>query len=69
MVCFLSATVTPMPWNLALFIAAAVLPTFAVMLANAIDQRASVENTDAELPSQKELPGTITVDGEVEEDQ
>ena len=37
--CFLAATVTPLPWNLMLLLATAVLPTIAVMLANAIDQR------------------------------
>ena len=37
--CFVAATVTPLPWNLGLLVAAAVLPTIAVMLANAIDQR------------------------------
>ena len=38
--CFIAATLTPLPWNLLLLVAAAVLPALAVMLANAIDLRA-----------------------------
>lgn len=69
-VCFLSATVTPLPWNLLLLLAAAVLPTIAVMLANAIDQR-TVGEPETEPPARPELPGSDVVKGvvEPEEDQ
>lgn len=67
--CFLGGTVTPMPWNLLLFIAAAVLPAIAVMLANAIDQRSqpsagspSVEPDRPGLPSPQTLPGQVVDD-------
>jgi hypothetical protein len=64
--CFLAATLTPLPWNLLLLVAAAVLPTIAVMLANAIDQRRlpEPEPAEAELPA---LPAGETIGGEVEE--
>lgn len=64
--CFIAATLTPLPWNLLLLLAAAVLPTIAVMLANAIDQR-SLPEPDAEPAAQLELPPAQTVDGSVEE--
>ena len=66
--CFLAATVTPPPWNLILLAAAAVLPTIAVMLANAIDLRRppAVENT--ELVHRPALPGAGIIDGSVVEE-
>lgn len=65
--CFLAATVTPLPWNLGLLMAAAVLPTIAVMLANAIDQRQLAE-PEAPEPGRPELPGAQIVGGEVEDE-
>lgn len=66
--CFLAATVTPLPWNLILLVAAAVLPTVAVMLANAIDQRRPPELEPLEQPSGKaELASAETVGGSVVE--
>jgi len=62
--CFLAATVTPLPYNLVLLVAAAVLPTIAVMLANAIDQRRLPE-PDATEPDRPALPGAETIGGEV----
>lgn len=65
--CFLAATMTPLPWNLLLLVAAAVLPAFAVLLANAIDQRSQPEPDLAET-SRPALPGAETVDGTVEDE-
>ncbi|MFZ0530363.1 MAG: DUF3099 domain-containing protein [Propionicimonas sp.] len=68
-VCFLAATVTPLPWNLLLLIAAAVLPAIAVMLANAIDQRAPLPPVDPDPNPRPELASPNTVGGSVEEDE
>ncbi len=65
--CFLAATMTPLPWNLLLLLAAAVLPTIAVMLANAIDQRRLPEPESE--PDRPQLPGAETVGGTVEDEQ
>jgi hypothetical protein len=69
-VCFLSATITPLPWNLILLVAAAVLPTIAVMLANAIDLRREPEpeldsREPLDLPA---LPSSEIVGGSVVEE-
>ena len=67
--CFIAATVTPLPWNLLLLVAAAVLPAFAVMLANAIDQRSQPESESGHPEtSRPALPGGETVDGTVEDE-
>ena len=66
--CFLAATVTPLPWNLLLLLAAAVLPTIAVMLANAVDQR-TVPEQETEVTSRPELSGSGTVGGVVEPEE
>ena len=66
--CFLAATVTPLPWNLLLLLAAAVLPTIAVMLANAIDQRLPAEVEPAGADGRPALPVPGTVDGTVVEE-
>jgi len=66
--CFIAATVTPLPWNLLLLLAAAVLPTIAVMLANAIDQREPVGPAPAEPVRRPELPSADTVKGTVEDE-
>ena len=66
--CFIAATVTPLPWNLILLVAAAVLPAVAVMLANAIDLRSEPE-PEAPAPIDRvALPGGEIVDGSVVED-
>ena len=67
-VCFLSATVTPLPWNLLLLLAAAVLPTIAVMLANAVDQRTPPEPETAS-PVRPELGGSDVIGGIVEPEE
>lgn len=69
-VCFIAGCVTPWPWNLGLFIAAAVLPGMAVMLANAIDQRAQPAATPPAEPSgHLELTSGETVPGQVVDDE
>ncbi|MCC6497063.1 MAG: DUF3099 domain-containing protein [Propionibacteriaceae bacterium] len=65
--CFLAATVTPLPWNLILLVAAAVLPTVAVMLANAIDQRRPPDLEPPEPSGKAELTSADTVGGSVVE--
>ncbi|HEY3337112.1 MAG TPA: DUF3099 domain-containing protein [Propionicimonas sp.] len=67
-VCFLSATLTPLPWNLILLVAAAVLPTIAVMLANAIDLRREPEPEVPETIERVALPSAEIVDGTVVEE-
>ena len=68
--CFIAGCVTPWPWNLALFIAAAVLPGLAVLLANAIDRRAQPTATPPSVASaHPELPGPDTLPGQVVEDE
>ena len=69
-VCFLAGTVTPMPWNLLLFLAAAVLPAVAVMLANAIDLRAQPPVSPATpAPDRPELTSPQTLPGQVVDDR
>ncbi|MBK9697147.1 MAG: DUF3099 domain-containing protein [Propionibacteriaceae bacterium] len=67
-VCFLAATMTPLPWNLLLLVAAAVLPAIAVMLANAIDLRSTPPAITAEDVSRPALPSSATVQGTVVDD-
>ena len=64
--CFIAATVTPVPWNLLLLVAAGVLPAVAVMLANAIDQRTPPEPeiVEADRPA---LSAGTTIGGTVED--
>ena len=66
--CFIAATLTPLPWNLILLLAAAVLPAVAVMLANAIDLRQEPEVENPELLDRPALPGAEIVGGSVVED-
>ena len=67
-VCFLAATVTPLPWNLILLAAATVLPTIAVMLANAIDLRRPPAVESAEPVDRPALPSAGIIDGSVVEE-
>lgn len=68
--CFLAGTVTPMPWSLLLFLAAAVLPALAVMLANAIDLRAQPPATPgSQEPGRPELTSPRTLPGQVVDDE
>ena len=63
-----AATVTPLPWNLILLVAAAVLPTIAVMLANAIDLRREPETATPEPVERPALTGAEVVGGSVVEE-
>jgi len=65
--CFIAATVTPLPWNLILLVAAAVLPAVAVMLANAIDLRHEPE-VESPVLDRVALPGGEIVGGSVVEE-
>jgi hypothetical protein len=67
-VCFLAATMTPLPWNLILLVAASVLPTIAVMLANAVDLRRAPEVDATELVERVALTSGETIGGSVVED-
>jgi hypothetical protein len=66
--CFLSATITPLPWNVILLLASAVLPTIAVMLANAIDLRRPPEVATPELVDRPALPSAEIIGGSVVEE-
>ena len=69
-ICFLAATMTPLPWNLLLLGAAAILPTLAVMLANAIDLRRPAEPPSLEPAAvHPALASPNTLPGAVEEEQ
>ena len=69
-VCFLAGTIAPMPWNIVLFIGAAVLPALAVMLANAVDLRAQPPAAPAApAPERPELASPQTLPGQVVDDQ
>lgn len=68
--CFLAATLTPLPLNLILLLAAAILPTIAVMLANASDQRRPpvVEPPEPGTTAKPALTSPETIDGTVVDD-
>ena len=63
--CFLGDTMKPLTWNLLMLLAAAVLPTIAVMLANAIDLRQPPDPGPAAPSDRPALPDPDTVDGTV----
>lgn len=69
-VCFLAGCFAPFPYNIALFAGAAIIPGIAVILANAIDKRASA--TAPALPAASTAaaitPG-ITVHGDIDEER
>lgn len=65
--CFLGAVLTPTPWNVILFVAAAVLPGIAVLFGNARDNRPDPPATD-EVTRLALLPGAI-IPGEVSDDE
>lgn len=65
-VCFIAGALSPMPWAIVLLLAAAILPSIAVLLANAVDRRSAVEpallsdDTDRRaLPSGEIIPGEV----------
>lgn len=64
--CFIGGAFAPTPWNLALFLAAAVLPAIAVVLANAIDQRTPpAPFSDGSHLNTPELTSGIVIEGDV----
>ncbi|MEA4942941.1 MAG: DUF3099 domain-containing protein [Propionicimonas sp.] len=67
--CFLAACFTPLPWNLLLLVAAAVLPAIAVMLANAIDLRANPPQPPAATGDRPALTSPGTLPGSVVDDE
>ena len=65
-VCFVAGALSPMPWAVVLLLAAAILPSIAVLLANAVDKHAvpepSLLDEDA---GRLALPSGVVVPGEV----
>lgn len=66
---FLAAVVAPLPWNVVLFVAAALLPGIAVLLGNARDNRPepTASPLDEEAPRLEITMGQV-IEGEVQED-
>ena len=68
-VCFIAAVFVPLPWNVVLFVTAALLPGIAVLLGNARDNRPGpTASPDEDVPQRLELTAGEVVKGEVEED-
>ncbi len=65
---FFAAVVTPLPWNIALLLAAAILPGLAVLLANAVDNRPDPPARPLEEERPLELTTGVVVQGSVEDD-
>lgn len=67
-VCFISACFAPLPWNLLLFVGAAVIPGVAVILANAVDRRTPPAPAPQEAaPDLPALPGGLVIPGDLDE--
>ncbi len=71
--CFLAGCFSPAPWNWALFVGAAVIPTVAVVLANAVDHRTPEQLPEPAsgldrpaLPSGEVIEGTVEPDSDPE---
>ena len=69
-VCFIAAVVAPIPWNVVLLIAAALLPGIAVLLGNARDNRPEAPVTFDEEDAAPRLAITAgeVVKGDVEQE-
>lgn len=68
-VCFIAAVIAPLPWNVVLFVAAALLPGIAVLLGNASDNRP--EPTASPLDEEDDRLAITTgevIQGEVQEE-
>ncbi len=65
--CFLGLVLTPGPWRWSFLVGAAILPTIAVVLANAADRRAVVDD-DVEEFARPALTDHTTIPGEVVDD-
>nr|NLI49627.1 DUF3099 domain-containing protein [Propionibacterium sp.] len=65
--CFLAGCFAPFPANIAFFVGAAIIPGFAVILANAVDRRTDgvppTTPTDADA---RQLPAGLVVPGDVD---
>lgn len=69
-VCFLAAVVAPLPWNVVLLVAAALLPGIAVLLGNARDNRPATPvafEADDEAPQLAITAGEV-IKGDVEQE-
>lgn len=64
---FFAAVVTPLPWNIGLLLAAALLPGLAVLLANAVDNRPDPPVRPLEGERPRELTTGEVVPGSVED--
>lgn len=67
-VAFFAAVVAPFPWNVVLFVAAAILPGFAVLLGNASDNHAPPVARPLEGEQRLELTAGDIVQGSVEDE-
>lgn len=67
-VCFIAAVVAPLPWNVVLFVAAALLPGIAVLLGNASDNRPEPTASPLDEAQRLELTTGEIIEGEVQED-
>ncbi|WP_454229635.1 DUF3099 domain-containing protein [Propioniciclava flava] len=66
-VAFFAAVLSPAPYNIALFIAAALLPGLAVLLGNAADNHAAPVARPLEVAPLPELTGRDVIPGDVAE--
>jgi len=65
--CFLAGCFAPFPVNIAFFVGAAVIPGFAVILANAVDRRTDgVPSSTAPDAAARQLTAGIVVPGDVD---
>ena len=67
-VCFIAAVIAPMPWNVVLFVTAALLPGIAVLLGNASHNRPEPTASRFEETQRLELTTGQIIAGEVQED-
>ena len=66
-ICFVSGSFAPAPWNWLLYAAAAFLPVMAVLLANAIDKRSPPTVADDTGPDRLALTTGDIIPGHVED--
>lgn len=67
-VCFFAAVIAPLPWNVVLFVVAALLPGVAVLLGNAADNRPEPTASPLDEAPRLELTTGEVIHGEVQED-
>lgn len=66
--CFLAGCFTPFPYNIGFFVGAALIPGFAVILANAMDNHAAApEAADAPPTQAPALTSGLVVPGDIAE--